>query len=231
VLSSDLTLSIPAATASVDGYATSTQIAKLDGIESGADVTDATNVAAAGAVMDSDFAGSHAGRLKRTGVGTYEVIKDNNATAAPGEDDDSSEGYVVGSRWLNGLTGALYECVDATEGAAVWPRVDNAIPLDVPISSSDTTIEIVDSHHGRTILCTADTEITIEVPSALSTGVRVRLYAMGAGQIVITGTGSPPTSILPPPTFAAKTNEQYSPIEVYKTDGFSALVSGDLAAA
>lgn len=42
-----------AATASVDGYATATQITKLDGIEASADVTDATNVAAAGALMAS----------------------------------------------------------------------------------------------------------------------------------------------------------------------------------
>lgn len=42
---------IQSATSSQDGLATATQIAKLDGIEAGADVTDATNVAAAGAVM------------------------------------------------------------------------------------------------------------------------------------------------------------------------------------
>lgn len=43
-----------AATASVDGYATATQITKLDGIEAAADVTDTTNVTAAGALMDSE---------------------------------------------------------------------------------------------------------------------------------------------------------------------------------
>ena len=42
---------IQSATASQNGLATATQITKLDGIEVGADVTDATNVAAAGAVM------------------------------------------------------------------------------------------------------------------------------------------------------------------------------------
>ena len=42
---------IQSATSSQDGLATATQITKLDGIEAGADVTDATNVAAAGAVM------------------------------------------------------------------------------------------------------------------------------------------------------------------------------------
>jgi hypothetical protein len=43
------------ATAAQKGLATSAQITKLDGIEAGADVTDATNVAAAGAVMESDY--------------------------------------------------------------------------------------------------------------------------------------------------------------------------------
>jgi hypothetical protein len=42
------------ATASVKGLATAAQITKLDGIETSADVTDATNVNAAGAVMESD---------------------------------------------------------------------------------------------------------------------------------------------------------------------------------
>jgi len=44
-----------AATAAVMGHATAAQITKLDGIEAGADVTDATNVNAAGAVMESDY--------------------------------------------------------------------------------------------------------------------------------------------------------------------------------
>ena len=42
---------IQSATSAQNGLATATQITKLDGIEAGADVTDATNVAAAGAVM------------------------------------------------------------------------------------------------------------------------------------------------------------------------------------
>ena len=63
------TVATQAATSSVNGYATSTQITKLDGIEALADVTDATNVAAAGAVMDSDITGN--GVMIRTGAGSY----------------------------------------------------------------------------------------------------------------------------------------------------------------
>ncbi len=44
---------------------------KLSGIETSADVTDATNVAAAGALMDGDFTSN--GFLKRTSAGSYSV--------------------------------------------------------------------------------------------------------------------------------------------------------------
>ena len=54
-LSANRTLSIPAATSGTPGYATAAQITKLDGIEALADVTDATNVAAAGAVMTASL--------------------------------------------------------------------------------------------------------------------------------------------------------------------------------
>jgi len=50
VLSSGIA-NVPIATSSANGAMSSTDKSKLDGIESGADVTDATNVAAAGAVM------------------------------------------------------------------------------------------------------------------------------------------------------------------------------------
>lgn len=53
----------------VDGRDVSADGSKLDGIESGADVTDATNVETAGAVMDGDF-GSN-GLMTRTGAGSY----------------------------------------------------------------------------------------------------------------------------------------------------------------
>jgi hypothetical protein len=55
----------------VDGRDLATDGTKLDGIEANADVTDATNVAAAGAVMDGDFTAN--GFMKRTGAGTYTV--------------------------------------------------------------------------------------------------------------------------------------------------------------
>jgi len=43
-----------------------------------------------------------------------------DATAAPTVDDDSADGYAVGSLWFDVTNKTVYACVDATEGAAVW---------------------------------------------------------------------------------------------------------------
>jgi len=91
---------------------------KLNGIETGADVTDATNVTAAGAIMDGDFTADE-GFMKKNSAGSYEAVKSNlAAVAAPTVNDDNGDGYVVGSRWLYG--NKEYVCVDMSIGAAVW---------------------------------------------------------------------------------------------------------------
>ena len=49
------------------------------------------------------------------------TLKDNvHATTAPTTANDSSQGYGVGSEWLNISKGVVYRCVDATVGAAKW---------------------------------------------------------------------------------------------------------------
>ena len=50
-------------------------------VEDGADLTDATNVASAGAVMDGDFTSN--GFMKRTGAGTYTVDTNTYLTSVP----------------------------------------------------------------------------------------------------------------------------------------------------
>lgn len=43
-----------------------------------------------------------------------------DATADPTVDNDTTEGYEVGSRWINVDTDSVFTCADATDGAAVW---------------------------------------------------------------------------------------------------------------
>ena len=60
---------------------TDTLKTKLDNIESNANVTDANNVASAGAIMDGDFTSN--GFMKRTGEGSYTVDTNTYLTSVP----------------------------------------------------------------------------------------------------------------------------------------------------
>ncbi|RUW00009.1 MULTISPECIES: hypothetical protein [unclassified Mesorhizobium] len=49
------------------------------------------------------------------------AFKNNfSAVTDPAATDDASEGYQVGSAWVNTATDTAFVCVDATAGAAIW---------------------------------------------------------------------------------------------------------------
>ena len=85
------TIGISAATTSAAGSMSAADKTKLDGIETGADVTDATNVNAAGAVMESDvdakgdiFVATADNTLTRLPVGTNNHVLTADSTQASG---------------------------------------------------------------------------------------------------------------------------------------------------
>ncbi|MAW89347.1 MAG: hypothetical protein CMJ42_22740 [Phyllobacteriaceae bacterium] len=82
---------------------TAAERTKLSGVATGADVTNATNVANAGAVMDTDFGTN--GLMKRTGAGAYAIIADNstNWNTAYGWGNHAGAGYLT-SVSLSGIT-------------------------------------------------------------------------------------------------------------------------------
>lgn len=43
-----------------------------------------------------------------------------DATVAPTVNDDSGDGYAIGSLWIDTVANEAYRCVDATVGAAIW---------------------------------------------------------------------------------------------------------------
>jgi len=97
---------------------------KAAGVEPLADVTDATNVAAAGAVMDGDFAGGSEGFARKLGTGSFFTHQSNlSASVAPTTGDDSDAGYSVASLWADNTADKIYMCIDSTVGAAVWKHL------------------------------------------------------------------------------------------------------------
>jgi hypothetical protein len=71
-----------------------------------------------------------------------------DATAAPGVTNDVDEGYSVGSRWLDITADTAYICLDATDGAAVWKRIDNEVAGGVLNNFAATTDPAVGDDSG-----------------------------------------------------------------------------------
>jgi len=70
--------------------------------------------------MGDDYE-DEAGLQRRVGVNAYEVVQDNlTAILPPTTDDDSDEGYSLGSPWVDTVEKKIYFCADATPGLAVW---------------------------------------------------------------------------------------------------------------
>jgi len=62
------------------------------------------------------------------------ILKNNfDAELPPGSTDDDSEGYAIGSEWIDTVSDILYRCMDATEGAAIWIVV---APVTMPSTGS-----------------------------------------------------------------------------------------------
>lgn len=51
-----------------------------------------------------------------------ELLNNFAGTAAPTANDDSGDGYAVGSRWVDTTNDEAYICLDASVGAAVWVK-------------------------------------------------------------------------------------------------------------
>ena len=52
-----------------------------------------------------------------------DILSKFDATVDPDADNDTTEGYTVGSIWVNTTAGTAFICVDNSEGAADWPPV------------------------------------------------------------------------------------------------------------
>lgn len=79
--------------------------------------------------------------------GTTSNLKTNwTATTAPAVTDDTAAGYSVGSLWVDVTADNCYQCVDATNGAAVWKQLDvsaGAIEINDLTDAGTTSTAVV----------------------------------------------------------------------------------------
>lgn len=81
--------------------------------------------------------------------GGTNVLNKYDATTAPSTNNDTTEGYSVGSVWIDVTADERYVCLDASEGAAVWA-----------LSTVGTAAEIVFTPAGD--IASSDVQAAIE---------------------------------------------------------------------
>ena len=136
-------ITLPTATTSGAGLMSAADKTKLDGIEEGAtaNATDAqlrnrathtgtqpaSTITGLAPVATSGSFEDLTGFVTENQLDSALAAKINNlvpskldATEPPTVNDDETEGWMVGSMWIDTVGKEAYRCVDATEGAAVW---------------------------------------------------------------------------------------------------------------
>jgi hypothetical protein len=97
----------------------------VDGTVDGRDIA-ADGAVLDTAILDTDFAEAE-GFMRKVSPGIYEALKTNlSAVVDPVAGDDTNDGYVVGSRWINTNSNKEFVCVDPSAGAAVWIETTGA---------------------------------------------------------------------------------------------------------
>lgn len=70
------------------------------------------------------------------------TLPQNNfsATVDPTVDDDSGDGYEVGSSWVNTSGNRAFICVDASVGSAIWDPIPAVVPFSNFTATSQPTV-------------------------------------------------------------------------------------------
>ena len=184
---------------------------KLDGIEASADVTDATNVTAAGALMDSeltDLAGvkgvtistlqvkpsegafANGDKTKLDGIEASADVTDATNVSAAGALMKSG-GTMTGSLTLGGAMDANYSQINNLSDAssnqdAVTLTQLNSNLLTAKNDQTGTTYTLVAGDARKTVRLNNASTVTLTVPkSVFSAGDVITLFRKGAGGVTI----------------------------------------------
>jgi hypothetical protein len=107
-------------------------------------------------VLNSDIVAAE-GFVRKTGAGTYEAIKSNlSASVAPTINEDSGDGYGIGSLWIDTTAAQLYVCEDATVGAANWLNPTAGV-ANLGINRTASTVVVTSSSGADATVLAADT--------------------------------------------------------------------------
>ena len=200
--------------ATTNKFTTAADISKLAGIEASADVTDTTNVTAAGAAMLTGAA--------FTGAITTNSTFDGRDVATDGTKLDGIE--------------ALADVTDATNVAAAGAAMltgatfTGDVIYQVAINAqTGTTYTTVLADQSKLVTLINASAITLTIPAnssvAYPVGTKIDFAQLGAGQVTVAGAGGVTVNATP----TLKLREQYSGASCIKTATDTWLLVGDLS--
>lgn len=180
----------PVSTGAASGYVLQTLAdAKGDLIIASADNTFAKHTAPAdGSVLLADSSQSD---------GWSSLLHKFDGTTAPTADEDTGDGYAVGSLWMDTTNDKAYVCLDATSTAAVWTEITGGgsaydITADTTWAAKGDLI-VGTANDTAAILTVGANDLVLTADSAETTGLK---WAAASGSGLTTGTsfpGSPTT--------------------------------------
>lgn len=121
--------------------------------------------------------------IQQTDFGLTETtLKDNfNVQRPPNSTDNFSQGYSIGSRWIDSLLGNLYVCIYSDNGTATWDKVDidEEIKLEILIEEAQKTLALYNTDQ------TIGTNKMNEISFQMNETKYARMISKDTGQIEI----------------------------------------------
>lgn len=181
-------------TATTNKFATAAQLSKIDGVEAGAT---ADQTASEVPIVDAG------GKYTATDVeGALAEVKDVADAAAGGgitleqvQDDLGNTSLIAGTsltKVYDDTAGTITLNVDATDFATSTQgtKADNAVPKKAATTQSGTTYTVDADDDDSTVICSNAAAVAVTIPTGLTVGYRVLLFAAGAGGLSLTTTGN-----------------------------------------
>jgi hypothetical protein len=118
------------------------------------------------------------------------VLNKYDAAIDPTANDDSGDGYSVGSTWINVTDDNAFVCLDATAGAAVWEKI-SGLAAHKADNATDSALGHIKIGAGGAIDANG-----VYVPTGFKVGVFTRDMSLASGTQAITGVGFTPRAVL-----------------------------------
>ncbi len=182
------------ATTSADGLMSSSDKTKLDGIEASADVTDATNVTAAGALMDSEV--TNLAQVKAFDSSDYATAaQGSTADAALPKTGGAMTGAITTNSTFDGrdvsadgskLDGieANADVTDTTNVTAAGALMDSELTSEASVKALDQGVATTDSPTFAGLTTTADVTLGDNDKLILGAGSDLEIYHNGSGSFI-----------------------------------------------